>query len=179
MSPESSTVQPNTMIQNELASAEAEDAAPAARDEKRVPVSEAIRYRKRAQSAEQQLDEVKSRLQQAEAQLNQSRKTIDHLERRQQIDAMLAESDAVDMEVARLLNEAAVEVMDQPDVQLAIDDLRRHKPYLFRKHAAAASAMSAHVADSLDHQAQQAANQAVTSGDRRDLLRYLRLRRKS
>lgn len=114
------------------------------------------------------------------AELAEARETIRALERRQKIDAVLAQSDPIDLEVARLLTEAAVRVMDEPDVKLAIDDLRRQKPYLFRRREGGPAGMPARPpraapADTAD----AAARRAVESGDRRDLLRYLRLRRKA
>lgn len=143
-----------------------------------VPVTEAIRYRKRAQTAEQQLDGVRKELDSVRQQLDQSRQAIDTLERRQKIDALLADADAVDFEVARLLTEAAVEAMDEPDVAEAIGDLRRAKPYLFRRRSSPeASAMPARSRHLAAGGATDAAETAATTGDRRDLLRYLRLRR--
>lgn len=147
-------------------------------NERLVPVAEAIRYRKRAQAAEQQVGALQNQLGELQGKLNQTQETIAHLERRQKIDALLADADAVDFEVARLLTEVAVEQMSQPDVAIAIADLRRGKPYLFHQRGkATAQAMSArHRADDSDstHDAAQA---AAASGDRRDLLQYLRLRR--
>lgn len=158
-----------------------EDVLPAESEggEKLVPVSEAIRYRKRAQAAEQEAGQMREQLTALQSQLDEASKTIDSLERRQRIDALLAESEAIDLDAARLLTERAVMEMDEPDVAEAVEDLRRHKPYLFRKRrGATASAMSARVSDEGDDAA-QAAEQAIASGDRKDLLRYLRLRRKT
>ena len=143
---------------------------------KLVPVAEAIRYRKRAQAAEQQLTELRAKLSTVETDLSKTRETIAVLERRQKIDALLADSDVVDVEVARLLTEAAVEVMDQPDVAAAIADLRRSKPYLFRNRRAEAGAMSARTRGP-SQTVITAAEQAASTGSRHDLLRYLRLRR--
>lgn len=109
-------------------------------------------------------------------QLDESRRTIAALERRQQIDELLAESEPIDREAARLLTEAAVMAMDEPDIELAVQDLRRHKPWLFRPRVAAGSAMPARVEPPTDA-AEEAASRAAATGDRRDLLRYLRLRR--
>ena len=47
--------------------------------------------------------------------------------------------------VARLLTEAAVETMAEPDVASAIDELRRSKPYLFRRKTTQAGAMPARI----------------------------------
>jgi signal recognition particle GTPase len=147
--------------------------------ERFVPVSEAIRYRRRAQTAEQCLAELKGQLQDTNVELEQSRSLIDKLERRQQIDEVLSESDAVDLEVTRLLTEAAVEMMEDPDIREVVEDLRRHKPYLFRKQSVKATVMGAHPRGPGRSEVNQAAEQAAATGNRRDLLRYLRLRRKT
>ena len=147
-----------------------------------VPVTEAIRYRKRAQAAEQQLDEIKGQLQDTRVELSQAKQTVDALDRRAQIDQLLTESDALDLEVASLLTEAAVTMMDEPDIKLAVEDLKRHKPYLFRSkrtgEASPVSPMAGHPPRSNVGRTQRnAADRAAATGDRRDLLRYLRLRR--
>jgi predicted RNase H-like nuclease (RuvC/YqgF family) len=146
--------------------------------DKLVPVGEAIRYRKRAQTAEQQLECLNEDLRNLSADLDQANQTITGLERRQQMDAMLSDANAIDLEAARLLTEQAVLMMDEPDIKMAIDDLRRHKPYLFRRrYDEGQSAMAPAIHPNGHDPAEQAAEQAAKSGDRRDLLRYLRLRR--
>ncbi|MBI1373915.1 MAG: hypothetical protein GC159_14425 [Phycisphaera sp.] len=145
--------------------------------ERLVPVSESIRYRRRAQAAEQRLRALQSALDEARASLDETREQLDAAERRRRIDAMLIESEAIDLEAARLLTEAAVAEMDEADVAEAVTELKRRRPYLFRRGArAGGGTMSprprrggADVAD--------AAEAAATTGDRRELLRYLRLRR--
>lgn len=147
--------------------------------DKLVPVTEAIRYRKRAQAAEQQLEGLQAQLTQAQQRFEQAEQTIDSLERRQRIDALLAEADAIDIDAARLLTEAAVQSMDEPDVAEAVDDLRRHKPFLFHPDSSSADGLAlAPQIEGHDDPLAQAAEQAQHSGDRRDLLRYLRLRRR-
>lgn len=144
-----------------------------------VPVTEAIRYRKRAQSAEQQLTGLQAQLAEAQQRVEQAEQTIQSLERRQRIDALLAEADAMDVDAARLLTEAAVQSMEEPDVAEAVEDLRRHKPYLFHPDSSQAVGLAlAPEIEGLDDPLAQAAEQAQHSGDRRDLLRYLRLRRR-
>jgi hypothetical protein len=166
----------DTQPQTSMTDHDKPDQAPG--PDKLVPVSEAIRYRKRAQTAEQQLEEINNEINAMQAKLTEASQTIVGLERRQKVDALLTEADAIDLETARLLTEQAVALMDEPEVELAVDDLKRHKPYLFRhKQAIGVSAM----APNIDHQghdpAELAAEQATKTGDRRDLLRYLRLRR--
>lgn len=146
--------------------------------EKLVPVTEAIRYRKRAQQAEQQLESMQQKLQSLQSKLDEAEQTIHHLERRQKIDETLAASDPIDTEAVRLLTEQTIQQMDEPDVQAAVEELRQRRPYLFHQQSGASgSAMAARVADQPAHEPEQAAEHAAMSGDRRDLLRYLRLRR--
>ena len=182
------TVQPDTLESNEPGDDASENAntnadtdataMEAETGDKLVPVTEAIRYRKRAQAAEQQLNELNERFEQLHGELRKAQQTVTHLERRQHIDALLADADAIDLDTARLLTERAVEQMSEPDVRLAVDDLLHTKPYLFRqRHVSSSGAMAGR-----DHadgaSAEQAAERAVNSGDRRDLLDYLRLRRR-
>lgn len=156
-----------------------EDTATTPRAARLVPVTEAIRYRKRAQIAEQETAAMQQRLQALEAQLNETRQSLERAERRRSIDQLLAESDAIDLDAARLLTEAAVAGMSAPDAKLAVEDLRRHKPWLFRQRpSAAAGAMPARSSASSSTPAQRAAISAAATGDRNALLRYLRLRRK-
>ena len=146
--------------------------------DKMVPVTEAIRYRRRAQQAEERLGVMERELSALREQYGASQETIAALERRERIDALLTEADAVDLEAARLLTEVAVSAMDEPDVAQAVADLRRHKPYLFDHGGVGLpSALGPREPEYHADPAVDAADQARTSGDRRDLLRYLRLRR--
>ena len=150
------------------------------REEKLVPVDEARRYRKRAQTAERALAEVQRDLLNANQQLEEREMAISQLERRQRIDELLREADAIDLEATRLLTELTVAQMDEPDVEAAVAELKRRKPLLFRPPARPAGAMSPRVQEhSQSHLLQTAAQEAGTTGARRDLLRYLRLRRRT
>ncbi len=114
------------------------------------------------------------------AELNAAKETIRLLERRQKIDALLAQSDTIDLHAARLLTEAAVQEMDEPDLKLAIDDLRRHKPYLFRQREPGPAAMPARSTRPVPQRAADlAAQRAIQTGNRLDLMKYLRARRQS
>lgn len=108
--------------------------------------------------------------------LDETRKQLENTERRQRIDHALLEADTIDLGAARLLTELAVGQMNEADVKLAVDELRASKPYLFRRRRAEGGAMAPRTrtaGPALD----DAAETAATSGDRRDLLRYLRLKR--
>ena len=174
------TAQQTVQTHNEPATSQrpAEDTDQSNASDKLVPVSEAIRYRKRAQTAEQQLEQINEELRAMSAKLEEANQTVAGLERRQKVDALLMESDAIDLEAARLLTEQAVLLMDEPDIEMAVNDLRRHKPYLFRhRREPEDSAMAPSIHPNGHDPAEQAAEQAARTGDRRDLLRYLRLRR--
>lgn len=124
---------------------------------------------RRATTAEQKVAELEGRLAQA-------REALDAVERRHAIDMALVEADAIDLESARLLTELAVSQMSEKDVGLAVSDLRRRKPFLFRERSGATlgAAMGAHVAPP---NLAEAARDEAKSGDRRALLKYLRARR--
>ncbi len=145
-------------------------------DESEPPISEA----ERANRAEARVRELEQQLAEAERQLREARDMVDAAERRHQIDLALLESDAVDLETARLLTEIAVNAMDEPDVRAAIAELRRGKPFLFRSGAPPApwpapGAMGGAIdgPGPLD----SAAASALRTGNRSDLMRYLRERR--
>jgi hypothetical protein len=143
-----------------------------------VPVTESIRYRRRAQAAEAKARELEAKFAQTQRELEQARKQVEAVERRQRIDQLLVESDAIDLEAARLLTEAAVSLMDEADVEAAVRELRRKKPYLFRQRGSVSGGpMSARSRQGARRDLGDAAETAAMSGDRRDLLRYLRMRR--
>ena len=125
-------------------------------------------WRRRALAAE-------SRLEQAEQELAGAHEAVDAAERRRETERLLAEHGALDLETALLLTEAAVAQMDEPDVAGAVEELRRRKPFLF-SHASGASAMS-QASEGVTGEIERAAAEARESGDRRLLLRYLRLKR--
>lgn len=108
------------------------------------------------------------------ATLAKAREALDHAERRHAIEIELLRADAVDLETARLMTEAAVAGMRGADVASAVADLRARKPFLFRQRvgpsAMGGSAPAASAAERLAHEARE-------NGDRRTLLRYLRARR--
>ncbi len=133
-------------------------------------------WRERAERAESKVNDLTDRLAQSESSLEQARHTIDAVELRRTIEHDLVEADAIDLETATILTQAALETMDEPDAAVAIQDLRRRKPFLFRSQSNRPSAMSA-----LSRPGQGAlddvAESARRSGDRRELLRYLRMKR--
>lgn len=178
------------MVEDAGAGREGSGAAPAstgeapAGGEHRVPVGEAIRYRKRAQDAETRAGALQDRVRELEQTLAQTREALDAVERRGEIDRALVRAEAVDLETARLLTELAVREMDGADVEAAVAELRRRKPFLFRngvrgRTGSVGAAMSGRTpqAGSDGQRLVEAAEAAARAGDRGALLRYLRARR--
>lgn len=131
-----------------------------------------------AAASAERAEELAARLEQTESTLTQTREALDAAEKRREIDRQLVEADALDLETARLMTEAAINAMDDADVATAIADLRERKPFLFartrapwRSHAATAAPPPG--ANRLSDIAQRAA----TTGDRASLIEYLRARR--
>jgi hypothetical protein len=141
----------------------------------RPPVTRDTEWRARAIEAERRLAEVEKQLAAAAQEIERSRAALDAAERRRQIERELASSEAVDLETATLMTEAAVAGMDEPDVAAAVADLRRRKPFLFRGQPAV-SAMSGAL-EAGDDGLTDLAAAARASGDRAALLRYLRMKR--
>ena len=168
----------------ERTNAGAEREGSAGEGEHRVPVGEAIRYRKRAQDAETRAGTLQDRVRSLEETLSQTREALDAVERRSEIDRALVKADAIDVETARLLTELTVQEMDEGDVEAAVAELRRRKPFLFRdgvrtRGGSVSAAMSGRTrqAGSGGERLVEAAEVAARSGDRGALLRYLRARR--
>lgn len=139
--------------------------------------------------------------------LHEAKETITYLEDRQRIDALLSAADTIDIEASRLLTMATLASMDEPDIEAAVASVREHKPYLFPRASdeagsdasetetpdkstghrprgpypfrsiAMAPAIGPTSAQRMARSLTEAADQAVSSGRRDDLLRYLRLRR--
>jgi len=119
--------------------------------------------------------DLKLKLANTEQLLAEAREALDATERKRQIERELWQEGAVDVETVAMLTEAAVAGMPKADVRAAVADLRKRKPFLFRTGSARGSGVMGGQAPG-DHLSDAAA-QARESGDRRALLRYLRLRR--
>ncbi len=150
--------------------------------ERLVPVSEAKKYRKRAQAAEKTLEDFKVELAEKNETLRKQRQTITDMQQQRLIDESLVDSEAIDLETTRLLTEMALSEMAEPNVEQAVAQLRQRKPFLFRSTARGATALSPKAENnqtSLARSMEHAAAEAHSSGNRTALLRYLRLRRRS
>jgi hypothetical protein len=133
-----------------------------------------------AESIDGSRESLQRRLDAQQATIESLQQTIAAMERRERVTRLLRESDAIDVDAAALLTEIAVSQMDTPDVDAAVAELKQARPYLFRakRPGNSSGVMAARESDSPRGAAiDRAADQAAESGSRRDLLRYLRLKR--
>ena len=145
-----------------------------------VAISEDVIWKNRAQEAEEKVEGLEARVVELEGELSLSNDAVKTVERRGEIDRELVAAKAVDLETARLLTEATIGEMDSPDVAIAVRELCDRKPFLFacKKHGVNTGlAMGpASVRNGTD-ELESMASSARSSGDRSELLRYLRVRR--
>jgi len=144
----------------------------------RVDPSEEVLWRARALEAEEKLEACEGRILDLEGELGAAREALAGVERRAEIERALSGASVVDLETAVMLTESAVAQMDEPDVELAVRELRARKPFLFGDSVGGvSSAMGARVSSG-DGGLGELASRARGSGDRGELLRYLRARRR-
>lgn len=145
-----------------------------------VALSEEVIWKARAEDAEEQVEQLSARVAELESALGKANETISHVERRGEIDRELTAAKAVDLETARLLTEAVIAEMDQPDVVMAVRELCDRKPFLFgcKRHGVSGGVSMSPAPEGGGGDALGAmASSARSSGDRGALLRYLRARR--
>lgn len=167
-------------------------------DAKMVPVTEAIRYRRRAQQAEgrlreleQQLEAVQSHarrrdddLAAAEAQRDEAASQLTIIENRLAAERLLTQAGVVDLEAASVLLSRRMDLAEEVDGEAmarGVEQLLLDKPFLRSPTGAALPPKTACPRDAAAAPAArlaQAAEAAARSGDRRDVANYLRLRRR-
>jgi len=96
-----------------------------------VPVAESIRYRKRAQSAEKQVEALVEQLAEAKSQAGRMAEELEGVRCEQRIVRKLAGCGAIDLEAAVLLAKAKLEREPQANLDGVVEQLRREKQYLF------------------------------------------------
>ena len=143
-------------------------------NEQLVPVTEAIRYRKRAQAAELELQTLQENYQQQQQQLSE-------LQAEHQLSEALIAQGVNDLKVAILLGkDKSKQKQDMPLTDL-VAELKDERPGLFGSgHAPVpagptAALRSGHGAPAM--RLEQKARQVRQSGSRKDMQDYLRLRR--
>jgi chromosome segregation ATPase len=166
---------------------------------KLVPVTESIKYRRRAQQAEgrlqemqQQLDQLKLQMQTHQDQLSAAQSQRDQLQRRlvttenhRLAEQILGDCGVLDVQTAATLLSQKVNLAEElstESLSRSVEELLLDKPCL--RHELARPSLPSKTASprsesSLSTQLSQVARQAATSGDRRDIAQYLRLRRQN
>ncbi|KPL25537.1 MAG: hypothetical protein AMJ75_00605 [Phycisphaerae bacterium SM1_79] len=148
---------------------------------KLVPVSESIRFKKRAQSAEKKIEDLTEQLAEAKAESKTTAEQLRKVQVEQKLVNKLAAAGAVDLEAAMLIAKARMEGEAEADIDSVIKQLRKEKQYLFaipsgmvpaRKTAGAKERM-----EGSQTVLERAAKRAATTGSRIDLQEYLKLRR--
>jgi hypothetical protein len=148
---------------------------------KLVPVTESIRYRKRAQSAEKKNEELSAELEQTKAELSEAAEQLESIRCEQELARKLLVAGATDLEAAVLLAKSRLKGNSESDLDGCIEKLKKEKQYLFAKADTSGAAVrkTSGVKSKAAGQSilEQAAKKAAGSGDRRDLQEYLKLRR--
>lgn len=149
---------------------------------KLVPVSESIRYRKRAQSAEKKNEILSEQLSQAEAASREMADELGNVKLEQDLIRKLTAAGTVDLETAVLIAKARMGSSEKADLDIVVEQLKKEKQYLFggQRNIVAAPQGTAVAKDRTRNSEtilERAAKRAVSSGNRTDLLEYLKLRR--
>ena len=146
-----------------------------------VPVTESIRYRKRAQSAEKKIETLTEQLAQANSQTAEMSEQLSDIQTEQKLTRQLAAAGAVDLETAVLIARARMQDKDDADVTGVIEQLKKEKQYLFTgNNPGATPTKTAGARDRVTNSQtllERAAKKAATTGNRTDLHEYLKLRR--
>ncbi len=151
---------------------------------KLVPVSESIRYRKRAQSAEKKIEALAEQLAEAEAEAKTTAEKLSSIQVEQELIRKLAAAGTVDMETVVLIAKARIEDETEADMDSVIKQLKNEKQYLFAGTSPDKIGMTAKKTagakervESSQTVLERAAKRAATTGSRTDLQEYLKLRR--
>ncbi len=125
-----------------------------------VPVSEAIKYRKRAQAAEQQVEQLTGQLEQQQERHLEVKASLDEAQLEMELTQQLAKAGVIDVEAALLLAQKKMKTSDgnNSDTQQFIEALRSERPY------------------PLISDAQQICGQAITKPPRQCWTEYFRRR---
>jgi TolA-binding protein len=148
---------------------------------KLVPVTESIRYRKRAQSAEKKIEVLTEQLAEANEKAAQMSEQLSSIQTEQEMMRKLAAEHTADLEAAVLIVKARTQGKDDADLDGLIEQLKKEKPYLFGGTSGVATATKTAGArgriSGNERIIEKAAKQAATTGNRTDLQEYLKLRR--
>jgi hypothetical protein len=149
---------------------------------KLVPVAESIRYRKRAQAAEQKIEQLNEQLKLVRDETQQLTGKMKQLETEQSLTKKLIAAGASDIETALLVAKTRA-ANDDGDTDAIVEQLKNDKPHLFGSARQSTVPQRTRTAGAKDSVASnrmslsKAAARAASTGSRDDLHEYLRLRR--
>ena len=151
-----------------------------------VPVTESIKYRRRAQTAEQKVEQLTKQLQDREQEQKDVQSQLKETTLENELTQKLVQAGVADIEVGLLLAKDKMKGPgDEPkDIRTLIDTLRKEKPYLFSNMVDEVTATLAGPTAGVRGQRtgsinnlSRLAQQAQRSGSRKDMQEYLRQRR--
>ena len=153
-------------------------------DRQVVPVGEAIRYRKRAQAAEQQVEKLSQELSDVQREFATVKERLGEQARESGLVESLVKAEVNDMEVGRLLarQRMADSGVEGKDVEKVIEELKAERPGLFGKDFRLSGVLgpTAGVRQGAETGRAALSRLAEKAGDsrsRKDLQEYMRLRR--
>ncbi|OQA00872.1 MAG: hypothetical protein BWY69_01540 [Planctomycetes bacterium ADurb.Bin401] len=151
------------------------------RNEKLVDVSEAIRYRKRAQLAEQKKTILEQELADRNSEIEKLNKNLAQMNVERQLIEKLVWAGVSDLEGALIIGKNRIEQNSKATASEVVEQLKKEKSYLFNDaRTVTASGKTSGVKDKLSGTKgvlERAAKKAAQSGSRTDLQEYLRARR--
>ncbi len=154
-----------------------------------VPVSEAIKYRKRAQAAEQQIESLSEQVEEHQQAHKSAQTRLAQSELENELTRQLVDAGVVDTEVALLLlHEQLHRGEDDPNINKIIQTMQQQRPYLFNRLANGSAGEMSYVppgptaglpapANGAAASLAKTAQLAQRSGSRKDMQEYLRMRR--
>ena len=163
-----------------------------------VPVAESIKYRRRAQQAEERLQQIEQQLKetqqqiqrgseeiaQAQEQRDEARRQITEMHNRLLAQRVMSRAGVIDLDAACTLLQSRMDLCEKLDddaIAQGVEGLLLDKPFLRpAPHPLPPATASARTPAAKDTaQLAQAADRAARSGGRKDIANYLRLRRQT
>lgn len=150
-------------------------------DEKLVPVREAIRYRKRAQSAEQEAVDLGEQVRELKAVNEKMAVELSGMKLDHELARKLVSAGVCDVDAAVLIAKDRMRDQEDAEVDGVIEQMRKEKGYLFgAKEGSISSLKTAGVRENLSggqRVLENVGKKAAASGSRVDLHEYMRARR--
>ena len=149
---------------------------------KLVPVGESIRYRKRAQAAEKEAEDIAKELAEVQSQNSRIAAELSEIESEQKLTQKLVAAGCVDLEASLLLAKVRMKGADGDDINNVIGQLKKEKQYLFNSVSGPAASIRTSPAKEIGQTSytvlSRAAKKAAATGNRTDMQEYLKLLRR-